>query len=77
MPRQKRKEAVSPGRGARLKAARQRAGFSQEQLAERAGCRKLTVLRIEKGSTRPTVDLAIAFGRELGESVESLFGGGR
>ncbi len=76
MPVRKRK-AQSPERGARLAAARKRAGLSQHQLAERVGVQKLTVLRIEKGTSRPTVDVALAFARELGESVETLFGGER
>jgi putative transcriptional regulator len=67
----------APERGARIAAARRRADLSQQQLAERVGCRKLTILRIENGATRPSVDLALALSRELGESVETLFGGGR
>lgn len=74
MPIRKRK---APERGAPLAAARRRSGLSQQQLAERVGVRKQTVLLIEKGATRPRVDLALALSRELGESVESLFGGGR
>jgi putative transcriptional regulator len=63
--------------GAPLAAARHRAGLSQPQLAELAGVQKLTVLRIENGQARPSVDVALALSRALGESVESLFGGER
>jgi putative transcriptional regulator len=69
--------SANKGRGARLAQARERAGLSQEQLAERAGVRRLTVLRIEHGATRPSVDVALALSRELGASVEALFGSGR
>jgi hypothetical protein len=30
-----------------------------------------------RGMTTPTLDVALALSRELGESVEALFGGGR
>lgn len=60
-----------------LAAARKRAGLSQEGLAEQAGVTKLTILRIEKGQTRPSVDVALAIARALDGSVEQLFGGGR
>jgi transcriptional regulator with XRE-family HTH domain len=72
----RKRRARTPESGARLATARRRAGLSQQQLAERAGIRKLTVLRIENGTSRPSVDVALALSRELGQSVEALFGGG-
>ena len=45
-------------------------------LAERVGVGRATIARIEAGSTSPSVAVALAISRELGESVESLFGGG-
>jgi DNA-binding XRE family transcriptional regulator len=39
--------------------------------------RKLTVLRIENGQTRPSVDVALALSRSLDQSVEAMFGDGR
>jgi putative transcriptional regulator len=74
MPIRKRK---APERGARLAAARGRAGLSQQQLAERIGVRKLTILRIENGRSRPSVDVALALSRELDTTVEALFGADR
>ena len=46
-------------------------------MADRIGTARSTVARVEIGVTTPTLDLALALSRELGESVESLFGGGR
>jgi putative transcriptional regulator len=53
--------------------ARQRAGYSQQALAEKVGVRRLTILRIEKGLHQPSVTVALAIARELGETVEALF----
>ena len=64
-------------RGARVAQARQQKGLSQQALADKIGTARSTVARVEIGVTSPTLDLALAISRELGESVESLFGGGR
>ena len=69
--------AIKTRRGARVAQARQQAGLSQQALADRIGTARSTVARVEIGQTTPTLDLALALSRELGESVESLFGGGR
>ena len=69
--------AVKTRRGARVAQARRNAGLSQAALAEKVGMARSTVARVEIGITTPTLDLALALGRELDESVESLFGGGR
>lgn len=65
------------GSGARIKAARERAGLSQLALANRVGCKRLAVIRIEGDRTWPRVDLALRIARELDATVEELFGGGR
>jgi putative transcriptional regulator len=65
MPRRKR----SP-----VAVARERAGLSQPALAARVGASRPTIARIEAGTSTPLVTLALALSRELGESVESLFG---
>jgi putative transcriptional regulator len=64
-------------RGARLARARYQAGLTQPELAEAAGTTRSTIARLEAGDNTPSVDLAIAIARVLGESVETLFGGGR
>jgi putative transcriptional regulator len=68
--------AVKTRRGARVAQARHSADLSQQQLATMIGTARSTVARVEIGMTTPTLDLALALSRELGESVEALFGGG-
>ena len=69
--------ATKSRRGARVAQARHQKGLSQQDLARRTGTARSTVARIEIGMSTPSLDLALALSRELGESVESLFGGGR
>jgi transcriptional regulator with XRE-family HTH domain len=64
-------------RGVRVAQARQKTGLSQQALADRIGTARSTVARVEIGMTTPTLDLALALSRELGQSVETLFGGDR
>jgi putative transcriptional regulator len=56
-----------------LASARTRAGLSQVQLAERVGVHPVTIARIESGTLTPSVTVALAISRTLGETVESLF----
>jgi putative transcriptional regulator len=74
MPRKKPSRA--PERGHRVAQARRQAGLTQQQLAEKVGVGRVTIARVE-GGTPPSVTLALAISRELGKSVEQLFGGGR
>ena len=60
----------------RVAEARERAGLTQPALAERIGVGRATIARIEAGGVSPRVAVALALSRELGESVEALFGGG-
>jgi putative transcriptional regulator len=48
-------------------------GMTQQELAERVGVSRQTVISIERGRFRPTVELALRLARALGVSVESLF----
>jgi len=75
MPRQKPSRA--PERGHRIAVARRRAGLTQPQLAAKVGTSRPTIARIEAGGTTPSVTLALAIARELGQPVETLFGGDR
>jgi putative transcriptional regulator len=61
----------------RVAEARNRAGLSQPALAERVGVSRPTIARIEAGNVPAAVAVALAISRELGESVEALFGGER
>jgi putative transcriptional regulator len=68
--------APMPASGYRLKQARKRRGLTQGALAELVGVGRITIIRVENGATVPSVRLALAISRELGETVETLFGGG-
>lgn len=65
------------GRGKALAAARRTAGLSQAELALRIGTAKSTIARVESGTMAPSLELALLVARELGESVEQVFGGER
>jgi putative transcriptional regulator len=49
--------------------------MSQGELAERIGIARASVNRIERGIASPNVAVALSIAHELGESVETLFGG--
>jgi putative transcriptional regulator len=67
----------APERGHRVAQARKRAGLTQPELAEKVGVSRPTIARIETSGHAPSVTIALALSRELGESVESLFAGDR
>ena len=71
------KATRAPERGHRVAQARHRAGLTQPQLAEKVGVSRPTIARIEAGGHSPSVAVALAIARELGEPVEALFGGER
>jgi putative transcriptional regulator len=58
----------SPMRGARLWA-----GLSQADLAAIVGTSRETISSIERGSSLPSVSLALAVAKALGTTVEELF----
>src|SRR5260370_7419549 len=62
------------GFGGRLKAVREGAGVSQEELARRAGCSTFTVSRLERGAQEPNWPLVLALARALGVSCEAFVG---
>lgn len=49
------------------------ADLTQQELADRVGVTRQTILSIEKGRYRPTVELALRLASALGVSVEDLF----
>lgn len=59
--------------GSAVRAARERSGLSQAQLAERAGVSRQVVVTVEAGRHSPSVDAAMRLARALGASVEGLF----
>jgi len=48
-------------------------GMTQQELAERVGVSRQTILSIERGRYRPSIELALALARAFGVPVEALF----
>jgi putative transcriptional regulator len=72
----RRRELASRNRVAlvnHLKQHRARMDLTQEELAERVGVRRQTILAIEKGHYVPSTLLALLLAAELGMSVDELF----
>ncbi len=61
----------------RLRRARERAGLTQTELAERVGVSRQMVSSAEAGRHTPAVDTALRMAQALGEPVEELFGEAR
>lgn len=57
--------------------ARKRIGISQGELARRTGISRQALGAIESGLYNPSVAVALGLARELGETVEGLFGGAK
>ena len=56
-----------------MKEARLAAGLSQQELADKLGVSRQTILAIEKGDYNPTVKLCIGICRCLGKTLNDLF----
>jgi putative transcriptional regulator len=48
-------------------------GMTQQELADRVGVTRQTILAIERGNYNPSVSLAIRLARVFGAPVEQLF----
>jgi len=48
-------------------------GLTQQELADRTGVTRQSIISIERGRFRPSVELALKLARALGVSVEELF----
>ena len=57
----------------RMKLYREKLGMSQNELAEKTGVRRETIVRLEKGQYNPSLKLAVDISKELGTSVEEMF----
>jgi putative transcriptional regulator len=58
----------------RIKLYRVKAGdLTQQELADRVGATRQTIVSIEKGSYNPSVGLALRIAKVLGTTVEELF----
>jgi molybdate-binding protein/DNA-binding XRE family transcriptional regulator len=62
-----------PGLINTLKSRRERAGLSQQALAERSGTTRQAVIAIERSKQVPSTQLALTLARALGCSVDDLF----
>lgn len=47
--------------------------MTQQELADRVGVTRQTIVSIEKGNYNPSVELALRLAKVFGTSVESLF----
>lgn len=61
--------------GRRIAAARMFANLTQEGLAERAGCSRQTIVRIETGVTGTSVDRLLSIARALDVAPAQLLPG--
>lgn len=48
-------------------------GLTQEELADKVGVTRQTIIALEKGDYTPSVALALALARTLKKTVEELF----
>lgn len=53
---------------------RRQSGWSEEELASRAGVSRAAVSSIETGSVTPSVQVVLSVARVFGRSVEEIFG---
>ena len=60
------KKAEPTGFGERLKAVREAAGLTQDQLAERAGLYKFSIAKLEQGVREPTWGTVQVLAKALG-----------
>lgn len=64
---------AEPTLGNKLKEARAKLGWTQAELAQRAGVSRKTINTVENCVFIPSTLLALVLARELGEPVEKLF----
>ncbi len=56
-----------------LKKYRQLAGLTQEELAQRVGVRRETIVRLEMAKYNPSLKLAVDISRAVGAPIEEIF----
>lgn len=57
----------------RLKKYRQMKDLTQEQLAEKVGVRRETIMRLEKAQYNPSLKLAVDISRVVETPIEEIF----
>ena len=66
-------DADKPKIKVRLKEVRTSADLTQEELADRVGVRRETIVFLEQGVYNPSLRLALLISRELKTPIEKLF----
>ena len=61
------------GKNLKLKAARAALGLTQQELGERVGVTRQTILAIERGDYNPTIKLCVEICKSLGKTLDELF----
>lgn len=56
-----------------IKKFRTKLGITQEELAEKAGVRRETIIFLEQGKYNPSLKLALNISRELKVPIDELF----
>lgn len=56
-----------------VKRLRKEAGLRQEDLANKLGVSRQTIIAVENNKYNPTLELAIKLAKELGKNVEEIF----
>ena len=59
--------------GEKVRKERKLAGLTQEQLAEKVGVRRETIMRLEKAQYNPSLKLAIDISRVVEAPIEEIF----
>lgn len=57
----------------KVKEYREAFNLTQDELAEKIGVRRETILRLEKGSYNPSLKLAYDIAKVFGVSIEDIF----
>ncbi|MFT4532456.1 MAG: putative transcriptional regulator [Candidatus Saccharimonadales bacterium] len=57
----------------RLQKFRKQSGLTQEQLAQKSGVTRQTIISIEKGKYAPSLSLALIFAKNFKTNVEDIF----
>ena len=57
----------------KMKAARTLKGLTQQDLADKLGVSRQTIISIEKGDYNPTINLCIEICRALDKTLDELF----
>lgn len=56
-----------------IKRLRKEAGLRQEDLAQKLGVSRQTIIAVENNKYNPTLELALKMAKELGKNVEEIF----